>query len=330
MNRKSILISVFLLLSMFLIIIDTQTAMIGAQDGISLCLQSVIPSLFPFLFLSIVFTDLMSFANLSLPCSIGKFFGIPPGTETLLLMSYLGGYPVGAQCVSTLYRNRKLSKVIAERSLGFCNNTGPAFLFGMVSCYFSHPLTPWLLWIIHIWGSIFAASLICSSDANIAPLHNKKIGICHVEKNHLKSSISAISSICGWVILFRILIAFLKKWILWLFPLSVQTLICGLLELTNGCLELSTISDPRLRFVLATTMLAFGGLCVAMQTASVTSGLSLKFYFLGKSIQTLFSLSCACILLNGNYIPLGIFLFLFLYLKRKMRKNSSNLQPIGV
>jgi hypothetical protein len=40
-------------------------------------------------------------------------------------------------------------------------------------------------------------------------------------------------------------------------------------------------------------MLAFGGICVTMQTISVTAGLSLKQYFLGKAIQTAFSVIAA-------------------------------------
>lgn len=330
MTRKSTLSSIALLSCMLLLIFDTKTALIGAQDGVTLCLQSVIPSLFPFLFLSIAFTDSISSSNITLLHLIREYFGIPQGTESILFASYLGGYPVGAQCVATLYRDNKLSKVTAERTLGFCNNAGPAFLFGMVSSCFAHSFTPWLLWMIHVGGSIFAASFIRSTDTEAGPSVNENIRIKTGEKNYLKSSILSMCSICGWVILFRIVLSFLKKWILWLFPIPIQTLLCGILELTNGCIELSSISDPMLRFLIATILLAFGGFCVAMQTASVTSGLSLKFYFFGKGIQILFSLCCGWFIIYKNFLPFGILLSILLFQKRKKRKNSSNLRPVGV
>ena len=330
MSRKSLLSSISTLICMLLLIFDSKTALIGAQDGIMLCLRSVIPSLFPFLFLSIILTDSLSSGNISLPRPIRQFFGIPQGCESLLLASYLGGYPVGAKCAADLYRNKKISKSTAEHILCFCSNAGPAFLFGVVSSCFSHPFTPWLLWIIHILGSILSAFLIHFTQTGADLPFDEKSRIDIAEKNHLKSSILAMSSICGWVILFRVLLSFLKKWILWLFPLPLQTLLCGILELTNGCLELSTISDPKHRFLIATVLLAFGGVCVAMQTVSVTSGLSLKFYFLGKGIQALSSLCFAYIILYNNIVPFGVFLLLLLFTGRKIRKNSSNLHPIGV
>ena len=67
----------------------------------------------------------------------------------------------------------------------------------------------------------------------------------------------------------------------------------GVLELANGCCALEQITDVNLRFAICSGMLAFGGICVTMQTVSVTGGLSLKQYFLGKMIQTAFSVIAA-------------------------------------
>lgn len=330
MTKKSPLTCVALLSCMLLLIFDTKTALLGAQDGVALCLQSVIPSLFPFLFLSIAFMDSIPSTTTPVLRPIREFFSIPKGTESILLASYLGGYPVGAQCIATLYHDNKLSKTTAERTLGFCNNAGPAFLFGVVSLSFSHPFTPWLLWMIHIGGSVFAVFFIRSVEVETSPADTKNVTIDTGKKNYLKASISSMCSICGWVILFRIVLSFLKKWILWLFPIPVQTLLCGLLELTNGCLALSSISDPKLRFVIASILLAFGGFCVSMQTVSVTSGLSLKYYFLGKSLQALFAVCCSYMIIYKSFLPFGIFLSMVLFQILKIRKNSSNLHFIGV
>ena len=100
------------------------------------------------------------------------------------------------------------------------------------------------------------------------------------------------------MVLFRIVMAFLERWFLWLLPSPWRIAVLGALELTNGICALPGIADPRLRLIICSGMLAFGGLCVTMQTVSVTAGLSLRKYGLGKLVQTLVS-----VLLSGLIAP---------------------------
>ena len=100
--------------------------------------------------------------------------------------------------------------------------------------------------------------------------------------------------VCCWVILFRILVTFLQQWFLWQLPPWLAVFVTGMLELTNGCCELMQIENIGVRFVICSCMLAFGGFCVLLQTASVTKGLSLRYYVLGKGMQTIFSLLLSC------------------------------------
>ena len=51
MNKNNrLLVGVLSSLIMFILIIDAQTALKGAKEGVTLCLYTIIPSLFPFLF----------------------------------------------------------------------------------------------------------------------------------------------------------------------------------------------------------------------------------------------------------------------------------------
>ena len=103
-------------------------------------------------------------------------------------------------------------------------------------------------------------------------------------------------TVCGWVILFRLFLDFCNRWFLRLFPAEIQVLIFGMFELTNGCIMLQQLTSEAKRFVLASVILAFGGLCIAMQTVSVTKNLGTGFYIPGKLLQTLFSVTLSCIL----------------------------------
>jgi len=116
-----------------------------------------------------------------------------------------------------------------------------------------------------------------------------------------------MSILCGWILCFRILLSFLDRWFLWMLPEPVRVLIWGLLELSNGCCALTQVESESLRFVICSLLLAFGGLCVAMQTASVTEGIPMGAYLYGKLLQTGFAL-----ILSVLYLRFGMIGVLFL------------------
>ena len=198
----------------------------------------------------------------------------------------------------------------------------------------------WQLWGIHILSAILVAFIIPSSDSKSHILQKQS------ELTWRESMLQAVKTmgyICGWIVLFRIILTFLDRWILWIVPAEGRVAIHGLVELANGCLSLSTIDSVGLRFILCSGMLAFGGLCVGLQTASVIGNLNIKNYYLGKILQTVFSLWFSAmaqqICFHSQYsvslhplfyaIPVGISV-LFWFVLRKKQNNSSNFAQIGV
>lgn len=327
MKRKSFFAGIGASLGMLILILDGKTAMAGARDGLDLCLKTVIPSLFPFFLLSGLLTSAFAGRNLSLLRPMAALCGVPEGGESLLLTGFLGGYPVGAQSVADLFRSGQLSKAEAERMLAFCNNAGPAFLFGMAASLFSQRKTVFLLWQIHMMSAVFTAMLIPSGTSRKVTLpEGKPVTI----SDAMHRAVPAMAYVCGWVVLFRVLIAFLNRWVLWLLPVPVQVGIAGLLELTNGCCSLASVTHESLRFILCSGMLAAGGLCVTMQTLSVTDGLSLKLYFLGKGLQVLFSLVLSTAWAVGIFLPVLIATGGFAFLLRKNQKSYSIQPAAGV
>jgi hypothetical protein len=125
---------------------------------------------------------------------------------------------------------------------------------------------------------------------------------------------AAMSSICGWVIVFRIVINFCDRWFLNFLPQNAQCLIAGILELTNGCCRLIQIPQDSLRFLFCTIFLSFGGIGVYMQTISVTQELGTGNYILGKIMQTniavILSLAFIPVLFNTETTRLPIHILL--------------------
>ena len=327
MKRKPLWTGIGACAGMLILILDGKSALDGARTGIDLCLKTVIPSLFPFFVLSILLTGSLAGSFLPVLRPLGKLCGIPEGTESILLCGFLGGYPVGAQSVTSAYRSGQLSKTEAERMLAFCNNAGPAFLFGMAASVFNRQWMAWVLWGIHIASALTAAQFFPGNYAQRVTLSSKNQTSV---TSALNMAIRVMASVCGWVILFRVMITFLTRWVLWVFPKAVQVGIIGFLELSNGCCELIALPDGTMRFLLCSGMLAFGGLCVTMQTLSVTGGLSLRHYFSGKLLQTLFSLLLTAAVVCGAGLPCCAALLLFTLILRKTQKKSSIRQVVGV
>ena len=258
--------------------------------GITLCIRTVVPALFPFFILSVILSNSLLGTKSTF---LEKICKLPKGAASLLLVGLLSGYPVGAQLVAQAYADGNLSRKAAQRMLGFCSNAGPAFLFGMLAAQFEKWYIPWLLWSIHICGALLAGIILPSDTRDTCKIQSVSRINLTTAINH---SIRSICTVCAWVILFRMIISFCQSWFFWRFPIFIQVLFSGILELSNGCVMLHKIPSEGLRFILAGFFLSFGGICVLMQTRSVTGNLGLGRYFPGKLIQCVFTVICCCLL----------------------------------
>lgn len=305
---------------MLILILDSQTALEAARESVQFAIQTVIPSLFPFFFLSgwLTGSGLGSFRILS---GVARLFHMPDGCSYLLLPAFLGGYPSGAQAIASAYQQGQLSKESAERLLGYCSNAGPSFLFGILTSCFPAVWMCWALWAIHIAGALLAARLLPAVSEDCIRI--SKIRKQQTMSDILLRSVKTTAIVCGWVILFRILIAFLERWCLWLVPQPIQVFLKGAIELTNGCCALNQILDVGLRFVLCAALLAMGGVCVTMQTKAVVRSLDLRYYRLGKGIQCAFSVIAASAILYRSAIAFFIPAAFLLLSQLKPKKRGS-------
>ena len=286
-QRKHILTGIIAAVAMLVLILDGKTSIQGAIEGIELCLYTVIPSLFPFIFLSALMNSSLNITKTSIFLPLGRLCKLPAGSESILILGLLGGYPVGAEIIRQAYDRGQIDKEDGLRMLAFCSNAGPAFIFGMTSQLFSSKLIPWLIWGIQILSAIIVGILVprySKSKSNF--VQAPPLPISHA----LTRSIRVTATICGWVILFRIILLFSNRWFLWLLPSLPQKIIAGILEIVNGCTGLKDISSEGLRFILCCAFLTFGGLCVTMQTATITGELGCKSYLKGKLLQSSISI----------------------------------------
>ncbi len=338
--RQTVRSGIFASIAILFLILDTKTAISGMQAGLALCINAVIPSLFPFFILTSILTSALTGLPSAILRPVEKICRMSKGTGILLVTGLVGGYPTGAQSVAETYQRKQISIKNARRMLGFCSNAGPSFLFGIVASHFSCSAAPWLLWGIHILSCIVTAAILPgdfqTDQINLS--HNKTTVIGSVEcagKN--------IAKVCLWILVFQVILAFLDRWFLWLLDPAAQVIICGLLELTAGCTSLSIITCEGLRFIICSVLLGFGGICVTMQTGSVIGGLGLTSYIKGKVIQCLVSLTLAVflqhILFRGYdqvtipttfYVLFAVIVLICLIMKQKKKNRYSIIAKSGV
>ena len=288
MQQKKVYAGVAIVLfAMLVLMIDGNSAILGARNGIELCNRVIIPSIFPFFFLSVWLNHLLPRIQIPGLRYIAKLTQLPEGSEGLLLIGLIGGYPVGAQCVTDTWKQQQISTKQAKRMLGFCSNAGPAFIFGVCRILFSSPIIPWTLWSIHICSAILTGILLPSASSTEICLNNTS---SMNFSQAMKRSLLITASVCGWVILFKTVLQLLT-------PITEHSQflyhLFGTLELSNGILQLNNISSEAIRYILCSAYLGFGGICVYMQTYSITEDLHCGCYLYGKFMQTLISIILA-------------------------------------
>lgn len=268
------------------------TAAQGVRDGISLCLASVIPALFPFFVAAQLLTALGAAEVLGRAAGplFRRLFGINGAGAAAFLLGLLGGYPVGAKAAGSLVRQGLLSPEDGARLLTFCNNAGPAFILGIVGGgVFHSPRAGVWLYLLHAASATAVGLLLCRAGGRKPPTVPRTAPAVPVKKptaslaaafiEAVQSGVRAMAGVCGFVIFFLVLLRLAEEALGSLPPLAA-----GLLELTNGILRLT---PDRRGFITAAGLLGWGGLSVHGQTAAVLggSGVSLRRYLPAKALQ---------------------------------------------
>lgn len=278
---------------MLVLILDSKTALHGTASGIELCVKTLIPSLFPFFILSTVLTEALAGQPLTILKPVSSVCKVPAGTESILAVGFLGGYPVGAQSVANLYRKGYFTQSQAMRMLVVCNNAGPAFIFGFLGSFFVRNSVCWYLWLIQIVSALIVGSLLPADsirESSVLPV--RKVSITDV----LSQSVKTMALVCGWVVFSRLILEFSGKWIWNHFPSVLQIVLSGICELSNGCIRLAEVENEGLRFIISSALLSLGGVCVTLQTLSVSKGVPMDLYFPGKLLQCCISIVLSYVL----------------------------------
>ena len=307
MDRKRRFQAVLCFIGIAVFLTEPSAAQEGVRKALQLCGGLLIPSLFPVSVLSGCLIRLQAVRTKSV---VGKRvlsrFGLSESGLLAAALGLLGGYPLGAQIVSSMYREGKISKSEAEALSCVCNNAGPAFLIGAVGAVlFSDPLQGFRLWIIQIVSAFLTGLLLLPSGRKPDDRSTRSVRSSVQVSAQLPAAIAesslAMLRLTGSVAFFCAVQSYLDRVLEALrLPILWNAGLSCFLELAGGISRLSELSST-LRFPLAAAFCGFGGICVHLQAWACFNGAGIpaKRYLLAKSLQGLIAGSLA-ILLQGT------------------------------
>lgn len=308
---RDLLLGLGLLLAAAALVVWPQQAMSAMKDGLKLCGNVILPSLFPFFVLSSLVVELgMSrYLGRLLEPVMAPLFRVNGSCATALALGFVGGYPVGARTAIGLYQNGQCSRAEAERLLAFCNNCGPAFILGVVGTgVFGSGAAGLLLYLVHIAASLLVGLLFRFYQPGEGPRRGRLSGAqfqtASFPAAFTRSVTGALQStlnICAFILFFTVavriltfsslLTALARLLSALLAPLGLsqfwaERLLTGALEMSSG---VSSLTEGALsgRLSMAAFMLGWAGVSVHCQVMAFLgdSGLSLRTYLAGKLLH---------------------------------------------
>ena len=237
-------------------------------------------------------------------------FNVSGACASAFALGFIGGYPVGAKTAISLYEKGMCSRTEAERLLSFCNNSGPAFILGVVGAgVFGSSKVGLLLYLAHAAASVCVGILFRfykaggggREGARPAPRFQAQ-RFTAAFTGSIKSSFLSTLNICAFVVFFTVVIRLLflsgvlsgVSWALGtlLSPLGfsqawAERLLTGFLEISSGVWTLSGSGALAGRLSMAAFMLGWAGVSVHCQVLSFIggSGLSVRTYLVGKLLH---------------------------------------------
>lgn len=277
-------------------------------------------------------------------------FNVPGVGSFIWAMGMASGYPAGAKFTARMRQEGQLNKVQAERLIAFTNASNPLFIIAVVSVSFLKAPRLGLLLVIAHYGSNLIVGLFMrfykiEAQSQVRSTSNKNIWRRAFETLHqtrieqnkpfgklfgdaVIHSVQTLLMIGGFIMFFSVFSSILIETgilvgisrifevIFRLFNLSPSLALpfsTGIFEITLGIQQIANYSDEvlKIKAVLVSVLLAFNGLSVHAQVASLLADTDISYfpYFIGRLLQGVFS---ACIvllfyplILTSNKAPIG-------------------------
>ncbi len=302
---------------MIMMLAKPQFYLDSARRGLSLYATSVLPSLFPFYFFSLLLTYIGAAKTVSgiFQKPVKLLYNAPKESSYILLLSMLSGYPVGASMTAELYESGVITQQEAKAISSFASTSGPVFILGTVgSAIFDNVKIGVIILVAHYLAALlngvifrvkrskaptdrnkFASGFksnakLCAADK---PDYRPEVGILSqnnqdsVMSRTISSSTLSMLYVGGYIVLCGMLVDTLSLFkiddllINALGEISAQPVIAvlnGLIEMTRGSIACADCANMRLGTALCAGIISLGGLSVTLQNYTFLSRCGMSFF----------------------------------------------------
>lgn len=277
-KNKSLIITIISSLLIIQIIVAPKLCIDSAVSGALLFFYKVFPSLFPFLVISNI---ILAYDGVYIYSKIfGKLLckplGLPVECSFVLIISMLCGYPLGAKYSCDLYERKIIDKVTCERLVNIASNPSPLFILGSVGTSMLNSTLIGYILLFSCYASCIIIGLLLpnknrTKKGSASAKHDfVAINIGSALKNSVENALNTSLSIGGFVIIFSVVITFVKNR-LFINSEIIENSFIGLIEMTNGCnLVSSTNCGLYIKIIIISFILSFSGLSIIAQVYSFT------------------------------------------------------------
>lgn len=288
-NKFAILVLLFIC---FIFAINPQIYANSCLNAISVWAIKIFPVMFPFF----IFTRIIVNLSENKPNFLDKFFNkaynTPIGGFKTFFLSALSGYPMGAKLICVQFDEKTITTADAKKMLAYCSISGPMFMLGTVGMSILHSYKAGLIILISnllaslINGFLYRGKHVKSKEIKYTPKKpNFNLG------EHINDSLNSILMVGAYIILSFLIIDMLQNLniiqiisntICGVFNINnnqnvVDSILCGILEITHGIIDLNNTNiNLEVKAIIASSLIAFGGLSVFLQSSHFLEKLKIK------------------------------------------------------
>lgn len=298
--RKKLLVNVITCLLVtitFCMIYYSKAVMESVSFSISIWIDNLFPSLFPFfivsnLLLEYGFVDKISrWFNRIMP----SVFHLPKEACFPFIISMFSGFPSGAKYTSELVKLGYITQDEGARLLTFTHYSNPLFILGFIATIiFNNFKIGIVILVAHVFtnilvGIIFRKRKKCDLNRKIINIsHKKSTTFGSALRTSIFSSLDTMCLLLGIVTIFLILTTILNE--IFNFNPLFKVMISGLFEMTQGIKGLAILNIPIVfKVMMATFFISFGGLSVHIQVLSIIdeTKIKYKYFFLARIVHSI-------------------------------------------
>lgn len=295
-NIVSILIMSSLIFITIQILLSSEKILETVGFSFNIWKNSIFPSLFPFFVISEILVNygFIEFVGELFKPIMKKLFKVSGSAAYVFIMGMISGFPSSAKYVRELYKQKLIDEKCGTKILLFTHFSNPLFILGTISITFlNNKNTGLLILICHyisniIIGLIFRnyapsknenTKFSFKNSINLMTAHRLKYkkSFGEIISNSVINSVNTLLLILGTITLFLIITTIIDQ-NLNLIPYH-QAILNGTIEMTQGLKYISIVEiSLKLKTIISTMFISFGGLSVHMQVMSILSDTQIKYF----------------------------------------------------